>query len=134
MTAESPAVPATGAEPMTTETDSHWAVVACLGAIFLGPIAPLFILATGGRRSSFVRQHVVQALNLTLTFALYAVSATIVTGLLALDTLAAALIVMAPVFAAGWLLMLIQLVRCATAAARGTFHGVPRWMCATLVR
>lgn len=133
MAAESPAATATGAEPMTTETDSHWAVLAYLGAIFLGPLAPLVILAAGRRRSAFVRQHVVQALNLTLTFGLYALSALIVTGLLALDTLAAALIVMAPVFVAGWLLMLIQLVRCATAATRGTFHDIPRWMCATLV-
>jgi uncharacterized membrane protein len=116
-----------------TETEGHWAMLACLGAIFLGPVAPLLVLLAEGRRSPFVRQHVVQALNLTLTFLLYGVSALIVTGLLALDTLIVALAVMAPVFLAGWLVMLTQLIRGAAAATRGTFRELPRWMCATLV-
>jgi uncharacterized Tic20 family protein len=104
-----------------------------LGAIFLGPIAPWLVLLAEGRRSPYVRQHVTQALNLTLTIALYSVSALIVAGLLALDTPVAALAIMGPVAVAGWLVAVVHLVRGAYAASRGVFRLFPVWICSQLV-
>jgi uncharacterized Tic20 family protein len=116
-----------------TETESHWAMIACLGAIFLGPFAPLLVWLAEGRRSPFVRAHVIQALNLTLTFLLYTLSALIVTGLLALASLVTALVIISAVFAAGWAFMVVQLIRCASAARLGAFLELPRWACATII-
>ena len=120
--------------PVTvTETECHWAMLGYLGAIFLGPIAPWLVWLAEGRRSSYVRQHIDQALNLTLTCALYGVSTLIVAGLLALDTPVVAIVIMGPVAFAGWLVALVHLVRGATAAARGTFREFPVWICSPLV-
>jgi uncharacterized Tic20 family protein len=120
--------------PVTvTETECHWAMLGYLGAVFLGPVAPWLVWLAEGRRSSYVRQHINQTLNLTLTCALYALSALIVAGLLALDTPVAALAIMGPVVAAGWLVALVYLVRGATAAARGTYRTFPTWICSPLV-
>lgn len=124
----------TGPMTMTvTETESQWAASASLGAIFLGPFAPLIVWLAEGRRSPFVREHVTQALNLTLTFLFYGISAVIVTGLLTLASPVVAFTLMAVILAAGWILMVIQLIRCAMTASRGTFTELPHWMCATIV-
>jgi uncharacterized Tic20 family protein len=126
----------TGTESSTmtvTETECRWAMLSYLGAIFFGPIAPLIVLFGEGRKSAFVRQHVIHALNLTLTFLLYLISALIIAGLLAMDTLTTAMVIMGPVIIAAWLLVLVQLVWCGRVADRGGFRPLPRWMCASII-
>jgi uncharacterized membrane protein len=104
-----------------------------LGAIFLGPFAPLGVFIAR-RQSGFVRMHAVQALNLTLTCLLFGISGAIIGGLLALDSTNAALLIMLPLATVGWLIMLTQLVRGAVAASHGRYRELPRWIAATIVR
>lgn len=103
-----------------------------MGAIFLGPFAPFGVYLTK-RGSQFVRLQAAQALNVTLTCSLFAVSGVIVGGLLALDSVDAALIIMLPVAVAGWLVMLTQLIRGAIAASRGSYRELPRWICSPMI-
>lgn len=127
-------VTGTGETTMTlTETECRWAMLSYLGAIFFGPIAPLIVRFGEGRRSDYVRRHTTHALNLTLTFLLYLVSALIVTGLLATVSLVTAAAIMGPVLLAAWLVVLAQLVWCGRVADRGEFRELPRWMCATII-
>jgi uncharacterized Tic20 family protein len=126
----------TGTEPDTmtvTEAECRWAMLGYLGAIFFGPVAPLIVRFSEGRRSPFVRRHVTQSLNLTLTFLLYLLSAVIIAGLLAVDSLITALAIMGPIVIAAWLFVVVQLVRCAIAADRASFREPPSWMCAPIV-
>ena len=104
------------------------------GVIFLGPVVPLIVRLTGRGASPFVRQHATQALNVALTCLLYAVSGSIIGALLALDNVKAALIIMLPSAAIGWLIMVVHLVRGAVAAGRGGFRQIPAWICSPLVR
>jgi uncharacterized Tic20 family protein len=105
-----------------------------LGAIFLGPVIPLVVYLTGGRRSPFLRYHAAKALNLSLTVALYAVCCLILGALLLLDSLTAALIVVIPIGFVIWLIMLRYLLRGVGAASRDEPFEVPDWICARLVR
>jgi uncharacterized Tic20 family protein len=126
----------TGTEPdMTTVTEAEcrWAMLGYLGAIFFGPVAPLIVRFSKGRRSPFVLRHATQSLNLTLTFLLYLLSAVIIAGLLAMDSLMTALAIMGPIVIAAWLFVLVQLIWCAIAADRASFRELPRWMCASIV-
>lgn len=116
-----------------TEAERHWAVLACLSTIFLGPFGPLIVWLAEGRRSLFVRRYLVQALNLTLTFLIYAVCVLIATGLLTLASTTLALTLMSIVFALGWAFLVVQMIRCAGSAGNGTFRELPHWACATIV-
>jgi uncharacterized Tic20 family protein len=117
-----------------TEDERRWAEIACLATIFLGPFGPLIVWMREGRRSSFVRRYLVQALNLALTFLLYAVCVLIATGLLSLASTTLALTLMSLVFAVGWVYLVVQMIRCSSAAGRGDFVALPRWACATIVK
>ena len=104
-----------------------------LGAIFLGPIIPLAVFALRARRSPFMRHHAAIAVNLSLTAALYALCCLILAGLLLLDSVTAALVVVLPVGFAIWVSMLRYLIRGVIAANRGERHEVPDWICAHIV-
>jgi uncharacterized Tic20 family protein len=117
-----------------TDSERHWAAIACLSTIFLGPFGPLIVWMAEGRRSRFVRWYLVQALNLTLTFLIYAVCVLIATGLLTLASTALALALMAIVFALGWAFLVVHMIRCAGSASNGEFRELPHWACATIVR
>ena len=123
-----------GLAPYSTDSEELWATLSYLGAIFLGPFVPLGMYLSMRHRSVFLRCHITQALNITLTCLLYAVSGTIIGGLLAFDNVNDALLIMGPVAAAGWLVMLAHLVLNAAAASRGDFRRAPSWICAPLVR
>lgn len=116
-----------------TESEELWSVLSYMGAIFLGPLAPLGVYLTK-RGSQFIRLHATQSLNVALTCTLFGVSGVIVGGLLALDSPDAALIVMLPLAVAGWLIMLTQLIRGAIAASRGSYYELPRWICSPMIR
>jgi uncharacterized Tic20 family protein len=104
------------------------------GVIVTGPVVPLVVYLGARHRSPFVRQHAAQALNVALTWLLYAVSGAIIGALLSLSTARAALLVMVPLAVIGWLIMVTYLVLAAIAAGRGGFRRIPAWVCSVLVR
>lgn len=120
-----------GPEPSRGEELS--CTVGYLGGIVTGPVVPLAVYLAGRTASAFVRGHTAQALNVTLTVLLYAISGTIVGVLLSFDSAVAALAVMVPIATVVWVIMVVQLVRGATAAVRGEFRDMPAWICARLV-
>ena len=105
-----------------------------LGAIFLGPIIPLIVYALRARRSPFMRYHAGTAVNLSLTATLYGLCCLILGGLLLLDSIAAALIVVLPVGLVVWVSMLRYLIRGVVAANRGERYEAPSWICAQILR
>ena len=86
--------------------DTMPATFGYLGAIVLGPVIPLAVYAAGSRRSPFLRYHAATAVNLSLTATLYGVCCLILGGLLLLDSLTVALIVVLPVGFVIWVSML----------------------------
>ena len=104
------------------------------GLILFGQVAPLVIYLSRRQSSAFVRCHAAQALNVTLTFLLYALSAAIAGLLLSLDSPVAALAVVSPIALAGWAITAHQLTRGASAADHGEFVEIPHWICTPFVR
>ena len=105
-----------------------------LGAIFLGPVIPLALYVLRSRRSAFMRYHTATAVNLSLTATLYGLCCLILGGLLLLDSIAVALIVVLPIGLVVWVSMLRYLIRGVVAANRGERYEVPSWICAQIVR
>ncbi len=105
-----------------------------LGAIFLGPVIPLVIYMLRSRRSPFLRYHTAIAVNLSVTGLLYAVCCLILAGLLLLDTITVALVVVLPIGFVIWVSMLRYLIRGVIAASRGEEYQVPGWICARMLR
>lgn len=99
-----------------------------LGAIVTGPALPAMVYLARRNSPEFVRGHAAQAINVALTCLLYAVSGTIIGVLLSFDSRDAALAVMIPIAAAGWGLMIWQLVRGASAAVHGEYLELPHWI------
>ena len=116
------------------DSDTMSAAFGYLGAVVLGPVIPLLVYGFRARRSPYMRHHAANAANLSLTGALYGVCCLILGGLLLLDTLTAALVIVLPVGLAIWALMLRHLIRGAAAANRGERYRVPDWICARIVR
>lgn len=110
------------------------ATTSYLGAIFLGPVIPFALYLLLARRSAFLRYHTARALNLSLTVTLYALCCLILGGLLLLDSVTAALIVVIPIIFVIWLIMLKYLLRGVGAASRDERFEVPDWICARIVR
>ncbi len=109
--------------------------MACyLGAIFFWLPAPLAIYLARRNSSIFIRSHAAQAFNLTLTATLFAVSGAIAFGLLALDSVRAALIIMGPVLLVFWIVVLAHLIRAASSASRDDFYEVPGWLCVPVLQ
>jgi uncharacterized Tic20 family protein len=117
-----------------TGTDELVGALSYAGVIVLGPVVPLVVYLSTRHGSPFVRQHAAQALNVALTWLLYAVSGAIIGALLSFSTASAALLVMIPLAVIGWLIMVTYLVLAATAASQGAFRQIPAWVCAVLIR
>jgi uncharacterized Tic20 family protein len=115
------------------DSDTTSATFGYLGAIFLGPVIPLAVYAIRSRRSPFLRYHAVAAVNLSLTAALYGLCCLILGGLLLLDSVTVALIVVVPVGLVIWVSTLRYLIRGAIAANRGERSEAPDWICAHIV-
>lgn len=114
--------------------DVTWVTFGYLGAAFLGPVVPLAVYLLRGGKSPFLRYHAAAAANLSLTGVLYGLCCVIIGGLLALDSVTAALIIALPLAFGVWLLLLRNLIRGAVAASRGEELEVPTWICAPMVK
>ena len=119
--------------PARDPADATWAMLAYLGAIFLGPLIPLAVFGIRRKKSSFMHYHAARAVNMSITGALYLICCAIFGGMLALDTITAALVVALPVVFVLWLVLLKYLIRGVIAAQRGEPFDVPGWLCATIV-
>ena len=115
-------------------TDELAGALSYAGVIVLGPVVPLVVYLSTRHGSPFVRQHAAQALNVALTWLLYAVSGAIIGALLSFSTASAALLVMIPLAVIGWLIMVTYLVLAALAASQGGFRRIPAWACSVLIR
>jgi len=104
-----------------------------LGAIFLGPVIPLIVYALRARRSPFLRYHAATAVNLSLTGLLYALCCLIAGGLLMLDSVTAALVIVLPIGFAIWVSVVTFLIRGAVAVNHGERYQMPGWICARIV-
>ena len=126
--------PASEAGPgQIRDGDMTSATFGYLGAIFLGPVIPLLVYALRARRSPFMRYHAATAVNLSLTGLLYALCCLILGGLLLLDNITVALVVVLAVGFVIWVSMLRYLIRGVIAANRGERAEVPSWICARIV-
>jgi uncharacterized Tic20 family protein len=105
-----------------------------LGAVFTGPVIPLGIYLIGRRVSPFTRYHAATALNLSLTWLLYAVCCLILGGVLLLDSLTTALVVALPIATWLWVCTAGFLIRGIAAANRGEPNAAPAWICARIAR
>ncbi len=99
--------------------------------VFLVPVA---IYLTTLRGSGWARRHAAQAVNVWFTGLLYDLSAVIMGAMLALDSPPVALMVVAPLVAARWLVTLAYLARAARAAGRGAEYAFPAWLCMRMAR
>jgi uncharacterized Tic20 family protein len=114
--------------PPATRPEARRAMLAYLGVPFTVFVAPLVVYVMSLRGSAFARAHAAQALDVSLTTLLYTVCGVIVGGVLALDSINVALIIGVPLVVALWLSVLVVLIRAATAASRGEWYPVPRWL------
>jgi len=120
--------------PRIPLAEARPAMFGYLAAIFLGPPLPLVMYMIGRRRSPFRRFHAATALNLSLTGLLYALCCLILCGMLLLDSLTAALVVVIPVALVLWLTVLKHLIRGIGAAHRGERYAPPAWICAPIAK
>ncbi len=120
--------------PAERDSEELWAMLSYLGVIFLGFLAPLAIYLAKRGTSRYVRHHAARSLNLSITGTLFNLSALIIGGMLALDTVAVALIIVVPLATALWLTTLVYLVRAAIAADRGEQAGIPGWLCVPMIK
>jgi uncharacterized protein len=118
----------------TSQPGDRRAVLSYLGVPFLLFLPPLAVYLITLRTSPLTRRHAAQALNLSITLVIYSICALILGGLLALDTVAVAVLIAVSLLSVLWLVTLVYLVRAGIAASRGQFYPIPRWLCATLVR
>ncbi len=125
--------PGPAGAPRVRDRDVTAAKFGYLGAIFLGPVIPLIVYLSVARRSPVARYHAATAVNLSLTFLLYAVCCAILGGLLALDNITVALILGLGLVFLLWVSMLRYLIRGVIAASRGEKNEIPSWLCARIV-
>jgi uncharacterized Tic20 family protein len=118
----------------SADGDERWAVISYLGVPFLGFLPPLAVYLIKAGHPGFARDHATQALNLSITVILYNICALILAGLLALDSVDAALVLMVPLLAGLWIITLAYLLLAGLAASRGEGYRIPAWLCASLVR
>ena len=95
-----------GAPERVGDGDMTSATFGYLGAIVLGPVIPLLVYALRARRSPFMRYHAATAVNLSLTGLLYGLCCLILGGLLLLDNITVALVVVLAVGFVIWVSML----------------------------
>ncbi len=68
-----PAPGAFGSGQLSQQDERMWAMLAHIGAVILGFIAPLIVLLVQGEKSPFTRANAVESLNFQITALIYAV-------------------------------------------------------------
>jgi uncharacterized Tic20 family protein len=131
--APGPAEAADRPEPPEPD-DERLGMLSYLGVPFLGPVLPLGVYLFKRHTSAFVRYHSAQAVSLSVTALLYTICVLILGGMLALDSLNAALVIAVPVAALLWLAILGYVILAAFRAYRGDYYRIPSWLCASIVR
>jgi uncharacterized Tic20 family protein len=121
-------------EPAGDGAAARWAMLGYLTVPMFGFVVPFLVYLRALRGPRWSRAHAAQALNVWITAVLYGLSAVVMGAMLALDSPRIALIVFGSLAVALWLIMLIYLVRAATAASQGLRYTVPRWLCSPIVR
>jgi Domain of unknown function (DUF4870) len=124
--------PAVAAQVPAAGPGSRWdtrkAVLAYLGVAIGGVLPPLAVYLLS-RRSAFARGHAAEALRVSCAAVLYGLCALIIATMLALDSVAVALIIVAPLAFALWLVLVVFLARAARAAGRGEpRQEFPAWL------
>jgi uncharacterized Tic20 family protein len=104
------------------------AMLAYLGVPFILCLLPLAIYLLSLRRAGYARAHAAAALNVSLTAMVYTLCGLIVGGVLVLDSLQVATVIIVPLLALLWLGVLVVLARAAAAASHGELRPVPRWL------
>jgi uncharacterized Tic20 family protein len=113
--------------------DERLAAIGYLGVPILAFVVPLVVCLLR-RRSDAVRQHAIQALNLSLTMLLYGICILIAGAVLALDSTGVAMVVVIMASAALWLAVVGYAIVAGLSAYQGGFRRIPGWLCATIVR
>src|ERR1019366_5031246 len=124
---------AAGDDMTVDEAAQRWAMLGYLGWPFLS-FLPALAVYLCMQRSPFVRRHAAQALNLSITVLLYDFSALIFGGLMSLDSVRVALLIVTPMVAGLWLAGLVYIVLAAISAGRGEYRAIPGWLCAAILR
>jgi uncharacterized Tic20 family protein len=108
------------AEPgPASHRDVRDAVLGYLGVAITGFVVPLVLYLVSTRRSAFARQNAAEALRVSWAVVLYGICALIIGGMLALDSVTVAVIIVGPLALAFWLVLVVHLVRAAREASRG---------------
>jgi hypothetical protein len=115
--------------PAASHRDVRDAVLGYLGVAITGFIVPLEVYLVSRRRSAFAHGHAAEALRVSWAVVLYGICALIIGGMLALDSVKVAVIVVGPLVLASWLVLVVHLVRAARAASRGEPpRDFPGWL------
>jgi uncharacterized Tic20 family protein len=122
------------APPRPGRRDAWLAALGYLTLPLAGFLVPLGIRLAAGRRSPWLREHAVQALNVWLTALAYLLSAAVTAAMLALDSPTVAALAIGPLVALLWLVTFGMLVRAAIAAGRGQRYRLPGWLCSRILR
>jgi uncharacterized protein len=112
--------------------DRTWAILGYLLTFVGGFIAPLIVYLVKKDQSPFVRHHAAQALNLTITSAIYSI------GLFVLAIIAGAIthglgLLLVLLYFPLALTFIVFLIMAAVAANRFEMFQVPRWACLRFV-
>jgi hypothetical protein len=110
--------------------ETTWALLAYLGQLAAGFIAPLVVYLARKDQSPFVRFHGAQALNFALTYYIVFIGSII----LGVATLGIGLILAVPVLLAFGIAHLVFLIIAAVRAGRHELYQIPRWLCWPMVR
>ena len=94
------------------------AVLGYLGVAITGFVVPLEVYLVSTRRSAFAHQHAAEALRVAWAAVLYGICALIIGGMLALDSVTVAVIVVGPLALAFWLVLVVHPGPCGP-------HGLP---------
>jgi uncharacterized Tic20 family protein len=102
-------------QPMRPDEERTWSLVAHVGTIVLGFIAPLIVLLVKGEQSPTVRANAIESLNFQITVTIgYVVSSILMVVLIGFFT-----------FFAIWILAIVLAIMATMAASKGQMYKYP---------
>jgi uncharacterized Tic20 family protein len=118
--------------PPSQSDDRTWAMLAYLLTFVGGFIAPLIVYLVKKDQSPFVRHHAAQALNLSITSAIYSIGVFVLAIIAAAVSHGLGLLLVLLYFPLG-IVFVVYLIMAAVAANRFELYQVPSWACLQLV-